>query len=365
MTSRDHLGSPRHITSGSTGAVVGEQAFGPYGERMVGTFNGKVFPSGYRPATGWTGHIDEDPTGLIYMRGRYYSPLWHRFVSSDQGVDPNSLNQFAYVGGSPFTATDPSGMYYWCLFRTDYDYYEDGSGERRVLRYYPTEIEYCIYMGGGGYGGGYTGGYAGGYGGGGSGPSGGPPNNGLEEKIPDQCKKLNELGVTKEQYADMQASYEAIAGYQSMFSPYDTPNGTQYRYSGLGTIALTMHEHGFAYSGGHYISGTPVHLHRGTNNFAYMYQGVAFYLPDDATGLTSHMHINIPGAYFVPVGLGRDGYLQPHLISGDDMRFAASLPNMVHTVGWEGGLMQYNQSGLVQNIGGQGWWDIDCSRWLK
>jgi hypothetical protein len=44
------------------------------------------------------------------MKGRYYSPLWHRFINSDQGVDPNSINQYAYVGGSSFMATDPSGM---------------------------------------------------------------------------------------------------------------------------------------------------------------------------------------------------------------------------------------------------------------
>jgi RHS repeat-associated protein len=54
--------------------------------------------------------VNEDMTGLIYMRGRYYSPAWHRFVSSDQGVDPLSINQFAYVGGMPFMAVDPSGM---------------------------------------------------------------------------------------------------------------------------------------------------------------------------------------------------------------------------------------------------------------
>jgi len=124
MTSCDHLGSPRHVTDGGlcapdgtmmtqgTGQMVGEQAFGPYGEQMIGEFNGKRFPSGYRPVTGYTGHINEDQTGLIYMRGRYYSPLWHRFVNSDQGADPNSLNQYAYVGGRPFSATDPSGMDY-------------------------------------------------------------------------------------------------------------------------------------------------------------------------------------------------------------------------------------------------------------
>ncbi len=31
-------------------------------------------------------------------------------MNSDQGVDPNSLNQFAYVVGNPLMHTDPSGM---------------------------------------------------------------------------------------------------------------------------------------------------------------------------------------------------------------------------------------------------------------
>ena len=114
----DYLGSPRYITSGGTGQIAGEQAFGPYGEQMTGTFNGKTLPNGYRPITGYTGHINEDLTGLIYMRGRYYSPKWHRFINSDQGVDPNSINQFAYVNGRPFMATDPSGMATWCMFQT-------------------------------------------------------------------------------------------------------------------------------------------------------------------------------------------------------------------------------------------------------
>jgi RHS repeat-associated protein len=82
---------------------------------MRGTFNTsngqtQTLPSGYAPITGYTGHLNEDLTGLIYMKGRYYSPLWHRFINSDQGVDPASINQYAYVGGSPFMATDPSGM---------------------------------------------------------------------------------------------------------------------------------------------------------------------------------------------------------------------------------------------------------------
>ncbi|MDP1832266.1 MAG: RHS repeat-associated core domain-containing protein [Geothrix sp.] len=98
----DHLGTPRVITRGSS--IVGTQTFGPYGEYISN------YSSGYQPLTGYTGHVQTDATRLIYMRGRYYSPSWHRFLNSDQGVDENQLNQRAYVGGSPFMATDPSGM---------------------------------------------------------------------------------------------------------------------------------------------------------------------------------------------------------------------------------------------------------------
>ncbi|WP_257304742.1 RHS repeat domain-containing protein [Geothrix campi] len=101
----DPLGTPRFITN-SGGAQEGVQAFGPYGETLPAPYT-----SGYAPLTGYTGHLQNEPgTGLIYMRGRFYSPGWHRFLNSDQGVDPKNLNQFGYVGGRPFGASDPTGM---------------------------------------------------------------------------------------------------------------------------------------------------------------------------------------------------------------------------------------------------------------
>jgi RHS repeat-associated protein len=60
--------------------------------------------------TGYTGHVQTDATRLIYMRGRYYSPSWHRFLNSDHGLDANIWNQNSYTGGSPLSAVDPSGM---------------------------------------------------------------------------------------------------------------------------------------------------------------------------------------------------------------------------------------------------------------
>jgi len=100
----DHLDTPRVITSGSSGTVVGRQAFGAYGETLA------LHTSGYHPLTGYTGHLQADATGLVYMRGRFYCPAWQRFVNSDQGLDIASPNQFAYAAGSPFQRTDPSGF---------------------------------------------------------------------------------------------------------------------------------------------------------------------------------------------------------------------------------------------------------------
>lgn len=105
----DHLGTPRLVTKGagswpstSNGTPEGTQAFGPYGESISQT--------GYMPLAGFTGHLQSDATGLVYMRGRYYSPAWHAFINSDQGFDPSTWNQKAYVGGSPFMGSDFSGM---------------------------------------------------------------------------------------------------------------------------------------------------------------------------------------------------------------------------------------------------------------
>ena len=60
--------------------------------------------------TGYTGHVQTEPNGLIYMRGRYYSPAWHCFLNPDGGADPKQWSQYAYAGGNPLVNVDPSGM---------------------------------------------------------------------------------------------------------------------------------------------------------------------------------------------------------------------------------------------------------------
>lgn len=148
----DHLGSPLIITKGSTAQIEGRQVFGPYGEI--------VRSEGYIPLTGYTGHIRQDTTGLIYMRGRFYSPAWHRFLNSDQGVDPLSWNQMAYVGGSPFHGKDPSGLTACHILYMEVSWTEvDADGKGATVHVESYELfRWCDGGGGSGDGGGGGGG---------------------------------------------------------------------------------------------------------------------------------------------------------------------------------------------------------------
>ena len=61
-------------------------------------------------ATTFTGRED-DGTGLLYYRARYYSPRLQRFISGDPiGFAGGDTNLYAYVGNSPLNHTDPSGL---------------------------------------------------------------------------------------------------------------------------------------------------------------------------------------------------------------------------------------------------------------
>jgi RHS repeat-associated protein len=50
-----------------------------------------------------------DPTGLIYLRARYYDPATGQFLTSDPLVD-STRSPYGYVAGNPLNNTDPSGL---------------------------------------------------------------------------------------------------------------------------------------------------------------------------------------------------------------------------------------------------------------
>ncbi|WP_240422044.1 RHS repeat-associated core domain-containing protein [Paenibacillus periandrae] len=61
----------------------------------------------------YTGEPQDDESGLIYLRARYYDPTIGRFISQDtvEGDlnNPLSLNLYTYVQNNPLRYTDPSG----------------------------------------------------------------------------------------------------------------------------------------------------------------------------------------------------------------------------------------------------------------
>ena len=55
-----------------------------------------------------------EPSGLVYMRARYYSPELRRFINADvvAGEISNAitLNRYAYANGNPISNVDPLGL---------------------------------------------------------------------------------------------------------------------------------------------------------------------------------------------------------------------------------------------------------------
>ena len=58
--------------------------------------------------------VQTDKSGYLYMRTRYYSPQFKRFMSADvidgSIADSTTLNLYAYVNGNPISFVDPFGL---------------------------------------------------------------------------------------------------------------------------------------------------------------------------------------------------------------------------------------------------------------
>ncbi len=98
----DGLGSPVARTDAARN-VLSRTRYEPYGYTAAGT----------TPTAGFTGHVNDAETGLVYMQQRYYDPIASRFLSIDPvTTDANtggSFNRYAYASNNPFKYVDPDG----------------------------------------------------------------------------------------------------------------------------------------------------------------------------------------------------------------------------------------------------------------
>jgi RHS repeat-associated protein len=120
----DALGSPIARTS-STGGVVNRTSYEPYGGTVAGTTN----PDGI----GFTGHVNDPDTGLVYMQQRYYDPLAGRFLSVDpvttDAATASSFNRYVYGDNNPYGYVDPDGR----QTNSAFEYYDPYGGLRSVF----------------------------------------------------------------------------------------------------------------------------------------------------------------------------------------------------------------------------------------
>jgi RHS repeat-associated protein len=92
------------MTKDTQGHILARYTYRPYGTQQSGPTN---------KGPGYTGHVNDPGTGLVYMQQRYYDPAVGRFISPDP-VGPTSGNVFnfgryTYANDNPVVNTDPTG----------------------------------------------------------------------------------------------------------------------------------------------------------------------------------------------------------------------------------------------------------------
>jgi RHS repeat-associated protein len=94
----DPQGTPLAETD-AQGNVTATFDYRPYGSQALGTP-----PKG----PGYTGHVNDPDTGLVYMQARYYDPEMGRFLSVDP-LTSTSAGRYQYANDNPYRYVDPDG----------------------------------------------------------------------------------------------------------------------------------------------------------------------------------------------------------------------------------------------------------------
>jgi RHS repeat-associated protein len=94
-------------TGGTAWTIANERSYDVWGSVRSGATTGG--PKGRYCAN--LGHVQDDESGLIYMRARYYEPGTGRFISQDRIMD--GYNWYAYCGNDPINSIAYSGNASW------------------------------------------------------------------------------------------------------------------------------------------------------------------------------------------------------------------------------------------------------------
>ncbi|TPG48475.1 RHS repeat-associated core domain-containing protein [Rhodanobacter glycinis] len=101
----DPQGTPL-AEANASGTITARFDYAPYGQSVTSM---GAAPNG----PGYTGHVNDPDTGLVYMQARYYDPEVGRFLSVDPvGVKAGAIfgfNRYDYTKNNPIKNVDPDG----------------------------------------------------------------------------------------------------------------------------------------------------------------------------------------------------------------------------------------------------------------
>lgn len=93
------------------GNITATFEYTPYGTYAP---QGTSTPGPAPKGPGYTGHVNDPDTNLVYMQARYYDPVTGHFLSTDpvkpSAGDAFNFNRYAYVNNNPIMGLDPTGM---------------------------------------------------------------------------------------------------------------------------------------------------------------------------------------------------------------------------------------------------------------
>ncbi|UPG95258.1 RHS repeat-associated core domain-containing protein [Luteibacter aegosomatissinici] len=91
-------------TADSSGNILSTSDYRPYGPLARGT---------PEDGPGYTGHVNDADTDLVYMQARYYDPSTGRFLSVDPAIEVTGdilhFGRFTYTSNNPIRMVDPDG----------------------------------------------------------------------------------------------------------------------------------------------------------------------------------------------------------------------------------------------------------------
>ena len=109
----DASGNVRMVFGAGGGGVRHVESvfeYGAYGGRscMIPTNIGFCYQP--YPHFGYSGQYQDDESGLVYLRARYYDPGTQQFISRDPAVGRTG-QPYGYANGNPINYTDPAGLW--------------------------------------------------------------------------------------------------------------------------------------------------------------------------------------------------------------------------------------------------------------